>query len=100
MRRHAYAAVFLAVLVAGSTNADTVVTFDSGTEDWTGSGNTFIDPTGGNPGNNLRTIFQSFGITFRNLSKEQRESFCFPSVSFWSLHSPTCPSAVQHQQGA
>ncbi len=66
MKRHGYVAAFLAVLVAGSTNADTVVTFDSGTEGWTGSGNTFIDPTGGNPGNNLRTIFQNFGITFRN----------------------------------
>ena len=54
-----------------STSAqETVVTFDRGTEGWIGpsgsGGATVIDPEGGNPGANLRTVFNDFGITFRN----------------------------------
>ncbi len=71
MKQHWYVAAFSAILIAGGASADTVVTFDSGAEGWTGSGNTFIDPTGGNPGNNLHTSFQGFGITFRNLSNAE-----------------------------
>ncbi len=71
MKQHWYVAAFSAILIAAGASADTVVTFDSGAEGWTGSGNTFIDTTGGNPGNNLRTIFQGFGITFRNLSNAE-----------------------------
>ena len=71
MKQHWSLAAFSAMLIAGGASADTVVTFDSGTEGWTGSGNTFIDTTGGNPGNNLRTIFQGFGITFRNLTNAE-----------------------------
>ncbi len=48
----------------------TVVTFDNGLEGWSGpqggTGSTTIQATGGNPGANLRTIFNDFGITFPN----------------------------------
>ena len=71
MKQHWYLAALSALLIAGGTSADTVVTFDSGAEGWSGSGNTFIDATGGNPGNNLHTIFQDFGITFRNLTNAE-----------------------------
>jgi hypothetical protein len=48
----------------------TTVTFDQGTEGWSGpqgfGGGTVIEPTGGNPGANLRTIFNDFGVSFVN----------------------------------
>ena len=51
--------------------ADTTTTFDGGvTMGWTGptgpGGATTVDPTGGNPTWNMHTIFNDFGITFRN----------------------------------
>jgi hypothetical protein len=46
------------------------VTFDVGAEGWVGpsgsGGATTIPTTGGNPGANMRTIFNDFGITFSN----------------------------------
>ena len=46
------------------------VTFDAGTEGWIGplgsGGATSIVTTGGNPGANMRTVFNDFGITFFN----------------------------------
>jgi len=52
---------------AGNT---TVVTFDSGAEGWVGTqgstGQTVIDPAGGNGGANMHTIFNDFGIEFNN----------------------------------
>lgn len=50
--------------------ADTVTTFSSGAEGWVGpsggGGATTLEGTGGNPGANLRTVFNDFGITFSN----------------------------------
>ncbi|MCI0347594.1 MAG: hypothetical protein L0221_19510, partial [Chloroflexi bacterium] len=65
------AALAAATLLAPPAAADTtVVTFDAGTEGWTGptgpGGSTTIEPTGGNPGANLRTVFNDFGVTFAN----------------------------------
>ncbi len=50
--------------------ATAVVTFDNGPEGWIGSGDTFIDAEGGNPGANLHTIASGFGVTFRNSTNE------------------------------
>ena len=62
------AAAVCCVPAAGA--ATTVVTFDSGAEGWSGpagpGGSTTIEPTGGNPGANLRTVFNDFGVTFPN----------------------------------
>lgn len=48
----------------------TTVTFDAGAEGWVGpigpGGSTGIIATGGNPGANLRTVFNNFGISFVN----------------------------------
>jgi hypothetical protein len=71
--------VILAFSLLGTvTAADTTVTFDGGTEGWTGpqgpGGSTFIEPAGGNPGANLRTIFNDFGITF---STDSNPAFVF-----------------------
>ena len=47
-----------------------VVTFDESTEGWIGpagpGGGTVLEDEGGNPGANLHTVFNDFGITFRN----------------------------------
>ena len=47
-----------------------LVTFDDGAEGWSGpqgpGGTSGVVPTGGNPGANLRTVFNNFGITFIN----------------------------------
>lgn len=55
--------------MAGMANA-AVVTFDSGTEGWEGpqgqGGSSFIDNADGNPANSYRTVFNNFGIDFRN----------------------------------
>ncbi len=63
-------ALALACLPAGTAVADSTVPFDSGPEGWQGpqggGGTTVIDPAGGNPGANLHTVFNDFGITFAN----------------------------------
>lgn len=58
-----------ALACAAWASADTTtVTFDNGAEGWTGpsgiGGATSIVPGGGNPGANMRTVFNDFGITF------------------------------------
>lgn len=63
------------LIFCGAAGAQsTVVTFDNGAEGWIGpgggGGGTFIESAGGNPGANLRTVFNDFGITFRNTSSE------------------------------
>ena len=59
-------------------SAQTVVTFDAGLEGWSGpqgpGGASSIEATGGNPGSNLRTQFNDFGITF---STETNPGFVF-----------------------
>ena len=56
--------------IAGAQSA--TVTFDNGNEGWIGpsgpGGTTSIVTTGGNPGANMRTVFNNFGISFINLS--------------------------------
>ena len=42
------------------------MTFDNGTEGWLVPGGTGIEAVGGNPGNHLHTVFNNFGIEFRN----------------------------------
>jgi len=61
------------LLLAGVAAADTTTTtvdFESGTEGWTGpqgpGGGTVVEATGGNPGAHLHTVFNNFGIEFRN----------------------------------
>lgn len=58
-----------ACAVASAGAFSTVTTFENGLEGWQGpagqGGGTFIDPMG-NPGNALRTVFNDFGVTFRN----------------------------------
>jgi len=60
----------VAIAGGGVARADAIVTFDAGFEGWIGpsgaGGFTVIEPTGGNPGKHLHTVFQDFGITFRN----------------------------------
>ena len=52
-----------------------VVTFDEGAEGWIGpagpGGGTVLEDEGGNPGANLHTVFNDFGITFRNTSNPE-----------------------------
>lgn len=70
------ATITLIAIASGSSIAGdtTTVTFDNGTEGWTGpsgfGGATTIDPAGGNPGAHMQTIFNDFGITFRSSSNE------------------------------
>lgn len=63
------AAALLACAAVASADT-TTVTFDNGAEGWSGpsgiGGATSIVGTGGNPGANMRTVFNDFGITFRN----------------------------------
>ncbi len=59
-----------ALLLPGLAAADTVTTFETGADGWTGptgpGGATTLEATGGNLGAHLRTVFNDFGITFRN----------------------------------
>jgi hypothetical protein len=63
------------LVAAGPASGDTIVTFDDGPEGWSGpqgpGGSTVIDPSGGNPGANLHTVFSDFGITFRNTTNTE-----------------------------
>lgn len=71
IRIAAAATCALALLGTGASagTMSTVTTFENGLEGWVGpagsGGGTSIQP-GGNPGNALRTVFNDFGITFRN----------------------------------
>ncbi len=65
----------LVLAIAGIAQGQvTTVTFDDGAEGWVGpggpGGSTFIESTGGNPGANLRTVFNNFGISFTNGASE------------------------------
>jgi len=70
----ALAAVSCLALIAGTAAAgDTVTTtFDNGAEGWSGPGGpggaTNILPNGGNSGAHMQTVFNDFGVTFRNNS--------------------------------
>lgn len=73
LRRVLAAPLALPLAIAGIAAAQaTTVTFDRGLGGWSGpqgpGGSTFIEASGGNPGANLRTIFNNFGITFANSS--------------------------------
>jgi hypothetical protein len=74
MNRIRWTALMVALLPAAAW-ADATVTFDAGTQGWSGpsgpGGATVVAPTGGNPGANLHTIFNDFGITFRNTSNAE-----------------------------
>jgi hypothetical protein len=73
-RRHAGILLALAACACAAAADTTVTTFDGGgTDGWVGSGGndgagggTSVVSTGGNPTWNMRTIFNDFGITFRN----------------------------------
>ncbi|MHC5001998.1 MAG: PEP-CTERM sorting domain-containing protein [Planctomycetota bacterium] len=70
MRATATTTVLLVTIGATSAAlADATVTFENGTEGWTGpagpGGATTVEPDGGNPGAHLHTIFNNFGIEFR-----------------------------------
>lgn len=58
------------VLAPHLAAAQGTTTFASGAEGWVGpsgpGGATTLEPTGGNPDHNLRTVFNDFGITFAN----------------------------------
>lgn len=59
--------------VVGSSSADTsIITFSDGAEGMVGpsgpGGATTIELSGGNPGANMHTVFNNFGIEFRNNS--------------------------------
>ena len=57
-------------LAASSYAGTTSTTFENGAEGWVGptgpGGATVIESEGGNPGANMRTEFNNFGISFRN----------------------------------
>lgn len=69
-RAGVWALVAGAAVFAGQAAADTTtVTFDGDTGGWqgvSGSGGpgSTLEPTGGNPGGNWRTVFNDFGLTF------------------------------------
>lgn len=67
-RSAAVASMILGLAVAPSAAwAQATVTFDAGTEGWSISGRTTIQPTGGNPGANLRgQLLDVFGADIRN----------------------------------
>lgn len=87
--RIAAATAALAVLGTGASAGafDTTTTFESGVEGWSGpsgsGGGTFVDPNG-NPGNALRTVFNDFGVTFRNDSNPDfiRDLSSYNEVTF------------------
>lgn len=68
------AACVIAILhIAGAATAESethVVTFDNGLEGWQPpagpGGSSEIEPAGGNPGANLRTVFNNFLVTWTN----------------------------------
>lgn len=64
------AAITATASLAGAGVGTTTTTFSSGDEGWVGptglGGATTIDATGGNPGHNMHTVFNDFGITFSN----------------------------------
>jgi hypothetical protein len=68
----ALAATTLASLLSrgAAAQSTTTVTFDNGAQGWVGptgsGGTTSIVTTGGNPGANMRTVFNNFGISFVN----------------------------------
>ena len=66
----ALTAAVIAALAPLASADTTVVTFDNGAEGWVGvqgpGGATTIDAAGGNPGANMHTIFNNFGIEFLN----------------------------------
>jgi len=71
------AAIASAIVLAGAASASAqtaTVTFENGAEGWVGpggaGGGTFIESSGGNPGANLRTVFNNFGISFANDTSE------------------------------
>jgi len=71
------AAIASAIVLASAASASAqtaTVTFDDGAEGWVGpsgpGGSTSIESTGGNPGANLRTVFNNFGISFANDTSE------------------------------
>lgn len=75
MPARSIASLLLAAFAAFAVPAiaqETVIPFDEGWEGWSGptgiGGSTVIEPEGGNPGANARTIFNDFGITFRTES--------------------------------
>ncbi len=79
----------LLMAVTPLVHADTMTTFDDGdTMGWTGpagsGGATVIEPTGGNPTWNMRTIFNDFGITFWNNTNTDfiQDLTQFESVTF------------------
>ena len=63
-------AIGLLVATPVASAQTTTVTFDAGAEGWVGptgsGGSTGVVATGGNPGANLRTVFNNFGISFVN----------------------------------
>lgn len=84
--RRLLTAALLALIAAPSMAQETVVTFDLGAEGWVGpsgsGGATVIDPAGGNPGANLHTVFNDFGITFHN---DTNTAFVFDYTTVPSL---------------
>lgn len=76
-QRTAVLVTTIGLLIAGASPvlADATVTFDAGAEGWIGpqgpGGSTGIEPAGGNPGANMHTVFNNFGITFRNDSNPE-----------------------------
>ncbi len=70
MRSPLLAASIVAIAASAAIAETVVVTFDAGTEGWSGpqgpGGSTVIESSGGNPGANLRTVFNNFGISFVN----------------------------------
>ncbi len=75
----------LGCLLASMASAQAIVTFDNGAEGWEGpsgaGGSTVIEPTGGNPGAHLHTVFNDFGVTFFNSTN--------PAFVFDSTQEPT-----------
>jgi hypothetical protein len=72
---------------AASAGFGATTTFENGLEGWSGpsgtGGATSIQP-GGNPGNALRTVFNDFGVTFRNDSNADfvRDLSSYDQVTF------------------
>ncbi len=68
--RNTFRPLLAALVLTGAASADTLTTFDAGADGWVGptggGGATTVPSTGGNPTANMRTVFNDFGITFRN----------------------------------
>jgi hypothetical protein len=61
----AFAALAVSATISASAMAgvqSTVINFDNGWEGFAGYGNSFIENSGGNPGNHAHTIHNNFGI--------------------------------------